>query len=52
MIRIFGDYTPDIEQYSIDEAFLNMTGSEDCLARLCRRRRPSRTASTGSWALP
>ena len=22
MIRIFGDYTPDIEQYSIDEAFL------------------------------
>ena len=27
MIRIFGDYTPDIEQYSIDEAFLNMTGS-------------------------
>ena len=28
MIRIFGDYTPDIEQYSIDEAFLNMTGSE------------------------
>ena len=28
MIRIFCDYTPDIEQYSIDEAFLNMTGSE------------------------
>ena len=28
MIDIFGDYTPDIEQYSIDEAFLDMTGSE------------------------
>lgn len=28
MIRIFGDYTPDVEQYSIDEAFLDMTGTE------------------------
>ncbi|MDD4850284.1 MAG: DNA polymerase IV [Gemmiger sp.] len=28
MIQIFGDYTPDIEQYSIDEAFLDMTGTE------------------------
>ncbi len=28
MIALFGDYTPAIEQYSIDEAFLDMTGSE------------------------
>ena len=28
LIRILGDYSPDIEQYSIDEAFLDMTGTE------------------------
>lgn len=28
LIKILGDYTPDIEQYSIDEAFLDMTGTE------------------------
>lgn len=28
LIRLLGDYTPDIEQYSIDEAFLDMTGTE------------------------
>lgn len=28
LIRILGDFTPDIEQYSIDEAFLDMTGTE------------------------
>ena len=28
LIQILNDYTPDVEQYSIDEAFLNMTGSE------------------------
>lgn len=28
LIRILGDYTPDVEQYSIDEAFLDMTGTE------------------------
>ncbi len=28
MIAIFEDYTPDVEQYSIDEAFLDMTGTE------------------------
>ena len=28
MIRILQDYTPDVEQYSIDEAFLDMTGTE------------------------
>ena len=28
MIAILQDYTPDVEQYSIDEAFLDMTGTE------------------------
>ncbi len=28
LIRVLSDYTPDIEQYSIDEAFLDMTGTE------------------------
>ncbi len=28
LIRILSDYSPDIEQYSIDEAFLDMTGTE------------------------
>ena len=28
LIQILSDYTPDVEQYSIDEAFLDMTGSE------------------------
>lgn len=28
MFAIFTDFTPEIEQYSIDEAFLDMTGSE------------------------
>lgn len=28
LIKILGDYTPDVEQYSIDEAFLDMTGTE------------------------
>ncbi|MGN0974973.1 MAG: DNA polymerase IV, partial [Gemmiger sp.] len=28
LIAILQDYTPDIEQYSIDEAFLDMTGTE------------------------
>ena len=27
MIAILQDYTPDVEQYSIDEAFLDMTGT-------------------------
>lgn len=44
MIAIFGDFTPDIEQYSIDEAFLDMTGTEGLFgpplraAELIRRR--------------
>ncbi len=29
MFNIFSDFTPDIEQYSIDEAFLDMTGTEE-----------------------
>ena len=28
LIAILHDYTPDVEQYSIDEAFLDMTGTE------------------------
>ena len=28
MMKILEDYTPDIEQYSIDESFLDMTGTE------------------------
>ena len=28
LIQILNDYTPDVEQYSIDEAFLDMTGTE------------------------
>ena len=28
LIKILGNYTPDVEQYSIDEAFLDMTGTE------------------------
>lgn len=28
LMKILGDYTPDVEQYSIDEAFLDMTGTE------------------------
>ena len=28
LIRILNDYSPDVEQYSIDEAFLDMTGTE------------------------
>lgn len=28
MIAIMNDFTPDVEQYSIDEAFLDMTGME------------------------
>ena len=28
LIKILGDYTPDVEQYSIDEAFLDMSGTE------------------------
>lgn len=28
LIKILGDYTPNVEQYSIDEAFLDMTGTE------------------------
>ena len=28
LIAILNDYTPDVEQYSIDEAFLDMTGTE------------------------
>ena len=28
MIAILQDYTPDVEQYSIDEAFLDFTGME------------------------
>ena len=28
LIAILRDYTPDVEQYSIDEAFLDMTGTE------------------------
>lgn len=28
LIKILCDYTPDVEQYSIDEAFLDMTGTE------------------------
>ena len=27
LIRILNDYSPDVEQYSIDEAFLDMTGT-------------------------
>ena len=27
LIAILNDYTPDVEQYSIDEAFLDMTGA-------------------------
>ena len=48
MIRIFGDYTPDIEQYSIDEAFLNMTGSEGLFGPPLQRRRPSRPHPPGA----
>lgn len=29
MMKILEDYTPDIEQYSIDEAFLDMTGMQN-----------------------
>ncbi len=29
MTKILEDYTPDIEQYSIDESFLDMTGTEN-----------------------
>lgn len=29
MMKILEDYTPDIEQYSIDESFLDMTGTEN-----------------------
>lgn len=29
MFRIFTDFSPHIEQYSIDEAFLDMTGAEE-----------------------
>ena len=28
LIATLNDYTPDVEQYSIDEAFLDMTGTE------------------------
>ena len=28
LIRMLNDYSPDVEQYSIDEAFLDMTGTE------------------------
>ena len=28
LMKILGDYTPNVEQYSIDEAFLDMTGTE------------------------
>ena len=28
LIAMLHDYTPDVEQYSIDEAFLDMTGTE------------------------
>lgn len=31
MIKIMSDFTPDVEQYSIDEAFLDMTGMERLL---------------------
>ena len=31
MFRIFEKYSPDIHQYSIDEAFLDMTGMEELL---------------------
>ena len=31
MFRIFETYSPDIYQYSIDEAFLDMTGMESLL---------------------
>lgn len=29
MMKILEDYTPDIEQYSIDESFLDMTGTQN-----------------------
>ena len=28
MMKILEDYSPDIEQYSIDESFIDMTGTE------------------------
>lgn len=33
MINIMSDFTPDVEQYSIDEAFLDMTGMEKLMGQ-------------------
>ena len=38
LIAILNDYTPDVEQYSIDEAFLDMTGTEAAVRPAADRR--------------
>ena len=47
LVQILNDYTPDVEQYSIDEAFLDMTGTEALLGPPLTR---SAAACAGSWA--
>ena len=49
LIQILNDYTPDVEQYSIDEAFLDMTGTEALFASWALR---SMWASPPTACLP
>lgn len=40
LIKILKEYSPQVEQFSVDEAFLDMTGMERLLGNRGRRPRP------------
>ena len=50
-MEILREYTPGVEQYSIDEAFLDMTVTKEQREKSCEGRQSRYGAgSAGSWA--
>ena len=49
VMDILSRYTPVIQQNSIDEAWMDLTGCENCLEALWRLRKISWVPSQGSW---
>ena len=52
VMALLGEYTPVIEQLSIDEAFLDLTGTEDCTGLRPRSPALFRNVYATNWACP